>query len=78
MFDANNALFATTDPILVVVEGGNWEAAALTDTPTLRDAYLFGHLSGMGGVNESVESGRYHFNIENVGGLLIASLNPAP
>lgn len=49
-------------PVLVVVGNGRYDVFALDSNPTPRDLWLFGLIQGMGGINESVEEGRHHFN----------------
>ncbi len=51
-------------PIVVVVENGRYDAYSMHSVPTKRDLWLMATLAGMGGVNESVEPGTYHFNIK--------------
>jgi hypothetical protein len=54
-------------PLMVVVDNGRYNAYSLNPVPTKRDKWLFATLVGMGGVNESVETGTYHFNVKRVG-----------
>ncbi len=53
-------------PIEVVVQNGRYNAYSMNPVPTKRDKWLFAILAGMGGVSESVEPGRYHFNVKKV------------
>lgn len=50
------------DPIVVVVEEDRWDAYSMHETPTDRDEELLALIHKMGGINEKVEPGRYHFN----------------
>lgn len=61
------------DPIIVVVKDGRWNAYGPV---TPRSQELYAILAGMGGVNESVTDGTYHFNVKKVGLENIASLTP--
>lgn len=62
-------------PLIVQVTGGRYDCFAKSSTP--KGTYLLGFLQGMGGINESVEDGTYHFNVEEVNGMLVASLELA-
>lgn len=53
-----------TDPIVVVVSGDRYDCYSLHGTPTPRDLALMATLKLMGGVNESVHPGTWHFNVE--------------
>jgi hypothetical protein len=61
------------DPITVVVKDGRWDAYGPV---TPRSQELYAILAAMGGVNESVADGTYHFNVTQVGLENIASLTP--
>ena len=50
------------DPIVVIVEENRWDAYALHDPPNERDETLLALIQTMGGINEQVVPGRYHFN----------------
>ncbi len=50
------------DPLVVVVHEDEWKAYALHDPPTEWDQQLFQMIKAMGGINEDVEPGAYHFN----------------
>lgn len=55
-------------PVLVVVyPNRTYEAFAFHNPPSSRDKRLFAMLEKMGGVNESVEPGYYHFNMRRLG-----------
>lgn len=56
------AIYATKDPIIVVVDGGRWEA---NGPDTIRSQFLLNVLQMLGGVNESVPPGTYHFNMKS-------------
>jgi len=62
-----------TDPLLVVVKDGRWDAFGPN---TLRSQYLYKVLSYTGGVNESVPEGRYHFNVKLEGFKILTTLTP--
>lgn len=62
-------------PVTVVVTDTRWDAIG---EPTQRNMWLTNMLSAMGGVNESVSPGTYHFNVLDVDGVWIATLTPAP
>lgn len=65
------------DPILVVVEEDRWDAYALHEPPNERDEELLAIIQTMGGINEEVVPGRYHFNAAPlVEGHLVVSLEP--
>jgi hypothetical protein len=53
-------------PIEVIVQNGRYNAYSLNTVPTKRDKWLFAILAGMGGVNEHVVPGTYHFNVKRV------------
>lgn len=53
---------SSEDPIVVVVEADRWDAYAMHDPPNERDKELLALIQQMGGINEQVEPGRYHFN----------------
>lgn len=54
---------ANLRPIQVTVTPTKWNAYALTSIPTPRDIELIKILNEMGGINESVVPGVYHFNV---------------
>lgn len=62
-------------PVTVLVTKERWDAIG---TPTPRNIYLTNMLTAIGGVNESVQPGTYHFNVLDVEGQTVASLVPAP
>lgn len=70
---------ANIRPIQITVTKTNWTAHALSSISTPRDLELIKLLDSMGGINESVEPGIYHFNVMMVEGLgqHVASLQPA-
>lgn len=50
------------DPLTVVVKGDRWDALG---TPgSIYHQKLYTLLAKIGGINESVEDGTYHFNVE--------------
>ena len=50
------------DPLTIVVKGDRWDALG---TPgSIYHQKLYTLLVKMGGINESVEDGTYHFNVE--------------
>jgi hypothetical protein len=53
-------------PIVVEVHNGRYDAYSMNPVPTKRDKWLFAILAGMGGVNEHVVPGTYHFNVKKV------------
>ncbi len=55
------------NPIVVEVHNGRYDAYSMNPVPTKRDKWLMATLAGMGGVNESVVTGTYHFNVKRVG-----------
>jgi hypothetical protein len=60
------------DPIVIVVEDGQWNAYG---PETARSIFLVKLVQQQGGINESVEDGRYHFNAIRRGLKLELSLN---
>lgn len=50
------------DPLVVVVQEDRWDAYSLHDPTTEWDQTLFEMIQAMGGINEKVEPGVYHFN----------------
>jgi len=68
-----------TDPIVVVVSGTRYACFSLHATPTPRDLALLATLKSMGGVNESVCPGTWHFNAETLNAdNQVVTLEPAP
>lgn len=64
-------------PLVVEVGDGQWNAYAQNVPPTPQDEALFAILTAIGGINESVTPGRYHFNAQTSGlGKLELSLEP--
>lgn len=61
-------------PLTVIVTEGRWDAI---DSLTSRNIMLTRILTEMGGVNESVPPGTYHFNVKLENGEWTATLNPA-
>ena len=61
-------------PVTILVTEGRWDAI---DSPTPRNIALVRVLTNMGGINESVAPGTYYFNVKEVDGKWIASLDPA-
>lgn len=61
-------------PLTVIVTSERWDAV---DAPTPRNIWLTQVLQQMGGVNESVAPGTYHFNVKRKGLKMVASLDPA-
>lgn len=53
-----------TDPIVVVVKNGRFDCFG---PDNLRSHYLKNWLFKLGGINESVEEGTYHFNVVRKG-----------
>lgn len=67
------------DPIVVVVDEDSWNAYSLHPTPTERDKELLRHLTELGGINEKVEPGTYHFNVARLDEkTILASLELIP
>lgn len=65
------------DPIVVVVESDRWDAYSFHEEPTERDKELLALIQQMGGINEQVEPGRYHFNAAPLDETnLVVSLEP--
>lgn len=60
-------------PIVVEVQADRWDAYGPI---TSRSTYLYQVLSELGGINESVPPGQYHFNVIIEDGQLIADLHP--
>lgn len=70
--------FLTEDPepIIVVKDGADWHCYG--EPTSLKATYLLGYLHGAGGINETVPDGFLYFNVEQVGDILVTSLEPAP
>ena len=62
-------------PVTVHVTSERYD---IIDVPTPRNMYLANMLMAMGGINESVSPGTYHFNVLEVNGQPVATLTPAP
>lgn len=62
-------------PVTVHVTSERYD---IIDVPTPRNQYLAQMLMAIGGINESVEPGTYHFNVLDVEGQAVATLTPAP
>ena len=60
-----------TDPLVVVVKDGRWNAFG---TPGTRSEWLFATLQAQGGIADSVGDGTYHYNIKRKGFRLVATL----
>lgn len=71
-------MFDPTDPdntpITVLVTEGRWD---VVDDPTPRNIELTRMLTDMGGVSDTVPPGTYKFNVLEINGQMIASLDPA-
>jgi hypothetical protein len=64
------------EPIVVVVGNGRYDMYGHVP-PTPHDLWLGQILKGMGGVNETVADGKYHFSAEElVPGKIVATLEP--
>ena len=53
---------SSEEPILVVVTEDSWNAYSYHTIPTPRDHELFALIQKMGGIDDTVEPGSYHFN----------------
>ena len=62
-----------TDPIVIVVKDGRWDAFAKVPA-TKRDHWLLSLINQMGGINENVAEGRYNFNAKRIGFKIHADL----
>lgn len=62
-----------TDPIVVVVKDGRFDCYGPDNA---RSVFLKNLLFNLGGINETVEEGTYHFNAIRRGFKLEASLTP--
>ena len=62
-------------PLLVEVTSSEWFSYG--DPTSLRHARLHAYLTRMGGINETVPPGTYHFNASRRGFKLYMTLDPA-
>lgn len=51
-------------PIVVVVKNGRYDCFSLNPNPDHRDYLLMQVIKDLGGINEGVKEGTYHFNAE--------------
>jgi len=67
-------------PLVVIVADGRWDAYAQDLIKSPSDIWLFQVLTEIGGINETVAPGRYHFNAKVDLGTQTTeiSLEPAP
>lgn len=54
--------------IIVEVKDGKWDAYSLNNPPTDRDRWLLGLIRMAGGINETVEEGRWIFTAAGLPG----------
>jgi len=62
------------EPLDIVVDETRWDAYG---PATTRSSAILNVLNSIGGINESVPPGNYHFNVRRVGLNLETSLTPA-
>lgn len=65
--------FENDRPIIIIVKEDRYDAYG-PETP--RSRQLMATLQRMGGINESVAPGLYHFNVIHQDGQLLATLTP--
>lgn len=65
---------APETPLTILVTDGRWDAF---DEPSLRNTLLVEVLTQIGGVSDTVAPGTYLFNVKDVDGKFVATLDPA-